>query len=208
MKPQSPLRLYWYPRSGHAHRAQLFASLLGLPVELRHVDLGRGEHKQPEFLAKNRFGQVPVLEDGSVTISDSNAILIYLAERYDEAHRYWPLDPERRGQIQRWLSVAAGQLAAGPAAARLACVFKAPLDHQAAIQKAHALFAVLEAELGTRPFLVGDSATLADIAMYSYSAHAPEGKVSLDAYPHVRAWLARIEALPGFVGMEGTPVKS
>ncbi len=90
-------------------------SLLGLRAELVNVDLPNGEHKQPPFLAKNSFGQVPVLEDGALTLSDSNAILVYLGERYDEAQRYWPRDPARRAQVQRWLSIAAGQLAAGPA---------------------------------------------------------------------------------------------
>src|SRR4051812_806353 len=112
------LRLYRFPLSGHSHRAELMLALLGLSAELVTVDLARKEHKQPAFLAKNRFGQVPVLEDGAFTIADSNAILIYLAERYDTAHRYWPRVPEARSEVQRWLSVAAGPLNAGPAAAR------------------------------------------------------------------------------------------
>jgi glutathione S-transferase len=200
------LRLYTFPLSGHSHRAQLLAALLGLPIELVHVELTKGEHKQPAFLALNRFGQVPVLQDGAITVSDSNAILVYLADRFDEQRRYWPNEPERRAQVQRWLSVAAGQLAAGPAAARLVRVFGAKLDHAAAIEKAHQLFAILESELSTRTFLVGDSATLADIALYTYTAHAPEGDVSLDGYPAIRAWLARIESLPGFVPMKATKV--
>ena len=183
-------------------------SLLGLRPELVNVDLPNGEHKQPAFLSKNSFGQVPVLEDGALTVSDSNAILVYLAERYDESDRYWPRDPARRAQVQRWLSVAAGQLAAGPGAARLVRVFKAPLDHALALQKAHALFGLLEKELSARPFLVDQSPTLADIALYTYTAHAPEGDVSLEAYPAIRSWLARIEALPGFVPMARTPAKS
>ena len=208
MSPPSALRLYRFPLSGHSHRAELLLSLLGLPHELVTVDLRQGEQKRPEFLAKNCFGQVPVLEDGAFTLGDANAILIYLGERYDNAHRYWPSEPERRGQIQRWLSVAAGQLAVGPAAARAARLFNAPVDHALAVKKAHDLFTVLESELGARPFLVGESATLADVALYTYVAHAPEGDVSLDPYPAIRAWLARIEALPGFVPMARAPAKS
>ncbi len=205
---QPALRLYRFPLSGHSHRAELMLSLLGLEAELISVNLAGGEHKQPSFLAKNTFGQVPVLEDGAFTISDSNAILVYLGERYDTQHRYWPAEPERRAQVQRWLSVAAGQLNSGPAAARLVCVFGAKLDHPLAQQKAHDLFKLLEAELSTRPFLIGDSATTADIALYSYTAHAPEGEVSLADYPALRAWLSRIEALPGFVPMARTVAKS
>ncbi|HEY3665211.1 MAG TPA: glutathione S-transferase [Polyangiaceae bacterium] len=203
----SVLRLYSFPLSGHSHRAQLFASLLGLPVELVLVDLAKRAQKQADYLARNRFGQVPVLEDGAFTLSDSNAILVYLAERYDTAQRYWPTDAQRRGQIQRWLSVAAGQLAEGPASARRARVFNAPVDFEAAQRKAHELFTVVEAELTGRSFLVGESATLADVAMYTYTAHAPEGDISLEPYPAVRAWLSRIEALPGFVPMQHAPGK-
>lgn len=208
MSHPAALRLYRFPLSGHSHRAELMLALLGLPAELITVNLAQNEHKQPAFLAKNRFGQVPVLEDGPFTLADSNAILIYLAERYDTERRYYPSDPEARAEIQRWLSVAAGQLAAGPCAARLVRVFNAPLDHELAARKAHELFALLEAELSLRPFLVGESATLADVALYSYTAHAPEGDVLLEAYPAIRAWLSRIEALPGFVPMPRTLPKS
>jgi len=212
MTEPSALRLYRFPISGHSHRAELMLSLLGLPVELVNVDLPKGEHKQPPFLSKNCFGQVPVLEDGPLTLSDSNAILVYLAERYDEAldddQRYWPREPARRGQVQRWLSVAAGQLAAGPGAARLVRIFNAPLDHALAARKAHELFTVLDQELSSRSFLVGETPTLADVALYTYTAHAPEGDVSLEAYPAIRRWLSRVEALPGFVPMARSSAKS
>ncbi len=205
---QADLRLYRFPLSGHSHRAELMLSLLELPARLITVDLAHQEHKQPAFLAKNRFGQVPVLEDGDFTIADSNAILMYLAERYDTAHRYWPTEPEARAKIQRWLSVAAGELLAGPGAARLVRVFNAPLDHEVAVRKARELFALMEQEIGTSPFIVGTTPTLADVALYSYTAHAPEGDVPLEPYPAIRAWLGRIEALPGFIPMPKTPVKS
>jgi len=208
MTEAKTLRLYRFPLSGHSHRAELMLSLLGLNAELVHVDLLKGEHKQPPFLAKNSFGQVPVLEDGAHTVSDSNAILVYLAERYDKTDRYWPRDAARRAEVQRWLSVAAGQLSTGPGAARLVRVFNAPLDHALAARKAHELFAVLEKELSTRPFLVGETPTLADIALYTYTAHAPEGDVSLEPYAAIRNWLARVEALPGFVPMARTPAKA
>ena len=205
---QPTLRLYRFPLSGHSHRAELFLSLLALQAQLITVNLAAGEHKQPAFLAKNSLGQVPVLEDGDLLLPDSNAILVYLAEQYDTEHRYWPRDAAGKARVQRWLSVASGQLWVGPAAARLVTVFGTQLDHALAIKKAHALFALLESELSARPFLIGQSATVADVAMYSYSAHAPEGGVSLEAYPGVRAWLSRIESLPGFVPMAPAPIKS
>lgn len=198
------LRLHRFPLSGHAHRAELFLSLLGLPAELIDVDLRGGAHKQPDFLALNSFGQVPVLEDDGVVVPDSNAILVYLASKYDTSGRWLPAEPVQAAQVQRWLSVAAGQLAAGPAAARLVTVFGAPLDHARAKTIAAQLFAVLEQHLAQQNFLVGATPTIADVALYSYTAHAPEGDVSLQPYPQIRAWLGRIEALPGFIGMPKT----
>lgn len=202
----SNITLYRHPLSGHSHRAQLMLSLLGLDAELVNVDLAAGEHKQAEFLAKNRFGQVPVLEDGATVIADSNAILVYLAERYDTSNSWLPTDPLAAADVQRFLSIAAGQTANGPAAARLVNVFGAALDHERAIEVAHNLLKLLESHLDGRDWLVGIEPTVADIANYAYIAHAPEGDVGLVNYPNVRAWLTRIEALPGFVAMRGTPV--
>lgn len=204
-QPSQPIKLHGMALSGHAHRVQLFLSLLGLPYEMIDVDLRAGEHKRPEFLRMNCFGQVPVIQDGDVTLADSNAILVYLEGRYAPG-QWLPRDPVGAGQVQRWLSVAAGQLAYGASAARVIVLFKRPDDASAPIARAHALLQVMDAELASRPFLAGQAPTLADIANYTYTAHAPEGNVSLEPYPNVRAWLARIEALPGFVPMMKSPV--
>jgi glutathione S-transferase len=201
MKPSQSLRLYCHPLSGHCHRVELYLSLLGLPYERAHVDVLAGAQKRPEFLSKNVFGEIPVLEDGDVTVADSAAILIYLAERYDEAGRYWPRTAVGRAAVQRWLSVAAGSLLAGPGLARLVRILGANHDYERAVRVAERLFGVLEGELGQREFLVGDAPTLADLALYAYVARAPEGDISLEPHPSIRAWLGRIEALPGFVAM-------
>lgn len=204
-KPTQPITLHRMALSGHAHRVQLFLSLLGLPHEMVDVDLSAGEHKRPDFLRMNCFGQVPVIQDGDITLGDSNAILVYLEGRYAPG-QWLPRDPQGAAQVQRWLSVAAGQLAFGAAAARVIVLFKLSDDPSAPIARANALLQVMESELAGRPFLVGQAPTLADIANYTYTAHAPEGNVSLEPYPHVRAWLARIEALPGFIPMMKSPV--
>jgi len=199
------IKLYNFPRSGHAHRVELMLSLLGLSFELIFVDLAKGEHKQADFLALNSFGQVPVIDDQGVVLADSNAILVYLAQKYGQG-RWLPSDPVGAARVQRWLSVAAGPIAFGPAVARLITVFGAQRNAEEAIDRSHALLKVVEQELTAGPYLAGSEPTIADIAGYSYIAHAPEGNVSLADYPQVRAWLARIEALPGFVGMPRTAV--
>ena len=200
------IKLFRHPLSGHAHRVELLLSLLNVPTELVFVDLAKGAHKQAEFLAINPFGQVPAIDDNGTVLSDSNAILVYLAKKYDTSGRWLPAEPVAAAKVQRWLSVAAGQIASGPATARLITVFGAPHDAESTIARSHALLQVVEKELTNSPFLAGSTATLADVAGYTYIAHAPEGNVSLADYPQVRAWLARIEALPGFVPMQRTAV--
>lgn len=192
------MKLYHLPLSGHAHRAVLFASLLGLAPELVEVDLAAGEHRTPEFLALNPFGQVPVLEDDGVVIADSNAILVYLAKKGGRTD-WLPEDSAGAAAVQRWLSVAAGELAYGPAAARLITVFGARLNPEEVIARAHVLLQRLEAHLATRDWLAAAHPTVADVALYSYLARAPEGNVDLAPYAAVRAFLQRVEALPGFV---------
>lgn len=200
------IRLHSFALSGHSHRAQLFLSLLGLPHDLAPVDLRNGAHKTPEFLAMNPFGQVPVLEDGDTVLFDSNAILVYLAQTYDPARTWYPSEPVAAARVQQWLSVAAGLIAFGPAAARLVTVFGAKLDHDRAKAIAGSVLGVLDGQLAGRAFVTGATPTIADVSLYSYIAHAPEGEVSLEPYPAIRAWLARIEALPGFVPMQATKV--
>ncbi|KQM47763.1 glutathione S-transferase [Pseudomonas sp. Leaf15] len=203
---QPAIKLYGFPLSGHSHRVELMLSLLGLPSEFILVDLKQGAQKAPDFIANlNRFGQVPVIDDNGTVLADANAILLYLANQY--GHGQWlPSDPVGQARVQRWLSAAAGQLHAGPAAARLALVFGAEVDTVTAISRSHALLKLVEEQLSQSRFLVGERPSIADVAFYTYVAHAPEGNVSLADYPHVRAWLAGIEALPGFVGMPRSAV--
>ena len=203
---QPAIKLYGFPLSGHSHRVELMLSLLGLASEFILVDLKQGAHKTPEFLTTlNSFGQVPVIDDGGTVLADSNAILIYLASTYGSG-QWLPSDLVGQAKVQRWLSAAAGPLHAGPATARLATVFGAEVDTVGAINRAHALLSVMEQQLSQSRFLASEQPSIADIAFYTYVAHAPEGNVALNDYPHVRAWLASIEALPGFVGMPRTAV--
>ncbi|MBP2308694.1 glutathione S-transferase [Azospirillum melinis] len=199
------MKLYHHPLSGHSHRARLLVSLLGLPHELVEVDLKAGAHKSPDFLKLNPFGQVPVLDDAGVIVADSNAILVYLAKRAGRGD-WLPEDPVGAAAVQRWLSVAAGEVAYGPAAARLITVFGAKFNAEEVIGRAHVLLARLENHLSTQDWLVGDHPTIADVAIYSYVAQAPEGNVDLSGYPSVKAFLGRIEQLPGFVPFVQTPV--
>jgi glutathione S-transferase len=201
----SPVKLYSFPLSGHSHRVRLALALLNVPFEVIDVDLRKGAQKQPDFLALNSFGQVPVIEDQGRVIADSNAILVYLARKYGN-DTWLPSDPFGEASVQRWLTVAAGLVAFGPASARLVTLFGAKLNAADSISRSHTLLKVMDGELSSRDFLVGNRPSIADIANYTYIAHAPEGNVSLEDYPNVRGWLSRIEALPGFVGLQRSSV--
>lgn len=193
--------LHGFKLSGHSHRAELMLNLLGLPYEFREVDLATGAQKQPEFLRMNLFGTVPVIEDGADVVADSVAIIVYLAIKYDAARRWLPADPLQAARVQRWLSVAQGDVNNGPGRARLANVFGAAVDHAQAVVVAERLLGRLETHCGNGEFLTGTTPTIADVALYSYVAKAPEGEVKLEAFANVQAWLRRVEALPGFLAM-------
>ena len=197
----NPIRLYRFALSGHCHRVELMLSLLGLPCEAVDIDLIAKQQKSPEFLRKNPLGLVPVIEDGATTVADSNAILVYLATRYDTGGLWYPREAAASARVQQWLSIAAGPLAFGAAAARIIKLFGAPLDWERAANIAGGQLAHLEHHLGNREFLASEHPTIADVAMYSYTAHAPEGGIPLAPYPAIRGWLARVETLPRFVPM-------
>jgi glutathione S-transferase len=198
-----PIRLHRFRLSGHSHRVELFLSLLGLPFEI--VDIPASGQKTPEFLAWNRFGQVPVIEDNGFVLPDSNAILVYLAMTYDPQRSWYPSDARTAAEVQRWLSVAAGPLFNGPCVARLVGLYDARHDLARAQSTAVNLFKLIDGHLAASgAFFIGTHPTVADVALYTYTAHAPEGHIPLEAYPAIRAWLARIEALPGFVPLART----
>jgi len=196
-----PITLYGYKLSGHSHRAELMLRLLGLPFRFQEVDIFAGAQRTESFRRMNPFATVPVIDDGGTVVADSVAILVYLAQAYDPARTWLPADPAKAAEVQRWLSVAQGWLAFGPARARVVQKFGGKHDLITAQALAHRLYQVLEDELAARSFLVGDRASLADVALYSYTAVAPEGGVALDAYPAIQDWLKRVEALPRFEGM-------
>jgi glutathione S-transferase len=184
--------------SGHTHRVQNFLSLLGMPYRL--VEAPAAVRKTPAFRALNPLGQIPVLEDGALVLSDSTAILVYLAKRYGGTS-WLPEEPVAAAQVQRWLSIAAAEMRFGPAAARVLTLWGGP----GVLADCHAIAARLlgfmEHHLTDHSFLAAAHPTIADVAGYSYTARAPEGRIPLADFPHIRAWLARVEALPGFLAM-------
>ncbi|MEM9908843.1 MAG: glutathione S-transferase family protein [Cyanobacteria bacterium P01_D01_bin.44] len=196
-------KLYGHELSGNVYKVRLLLSLLGVEPEVVRVDLMKGEHKTPDFLAINPFGQVPVLVDGETTLADAQAILVYLARRYG-SEDWLPSEPEALARVVRWLSTAAGEVRQGPETARLYYRFGVKsIDIELATQKAGQILQLLENHSNDRHWLELDRPTIADIAIFPYVALAPDGQISLAPYPNISAWIERIKALPGFVGMAG-----
>jgi glutathione S-transferase len=199
------MRLYDAPPSGNCHKVRMMFSFLDLDYEKVSIVLPKAEQKSVNHLARHPLGKVPALEDGVVTVWDSQAILVYLARKFDSANKWLPVDPVGQAHVTQWLSFAAKEMWDGPAVARAIPKFNRPGDHADAQELARGAFQVLEGHLGNREWLVGDGPTIADIAVYPYVGLVWEGQVSLNPYLAVTAWMRRIEALPNYVGMDGLP---
>lgn len=196
----STLILHGTALSGHTHRVELFLNLLQVPY--RRIDAPAAVRQSAEFLSLNPRGQIPVLQDGELILADSNAILVYLARRYAAGSAWLPDDPVGAARVQVWLSLAAGEIAFGPAKARISARFGDTGMPPVLMQKlANQALTAMEYSLAQHAFLAGLNPTLADLACYTYIAHAPEGGISLEPYPHVCSWIDRIRAMPRFIAM-------
>jgi glutathione S-transferase len=195
------LKLYDVKLSGNCYKIRALLSFMNLDHEMIHVDLVNRQQKSSEFIALNVFGQVPVLVDGTETIRDSQAILFYLASTYGDGE-WLPKDAVGQAKVIQWLSVAANEIANSFAAARVYYLFnRIEIDVQRATVRAHALLTTLDQHLTTRQWLEFERPTIADVACYPYIAMASEGKISLEDYPHVTAWLDRFKQLPRYVDL-------
>src|SRR5215204_238309 len=186
--------------SGPTYKVGLMLSLAGEPFDYVHVNLREGEHKRPEYLAKQRFGQVPLLVDNSNGrhLGQSAAILEYLA---DKTGKFGGATLQERMDAREWVFWEFDRLSKGiyrPRAAKLGFAqFPAEVvahyeaDGQAGLK-------TLESHLGGRSWIVGDAPSFADIDVYGVVAYAPQAGVDLSAFPNVSAWMKRVEALPGF----------
>ena len=195
--------LHGHPLSGNTHKVRLLLGFLGLAYDEIAVDIPGGEHRRPDFLAVNAFGQVPVLTDEDGTrLHDSQAILVYLGARYG-AGAWWPETAEGQGLVAQWLSFSANEVHNGLNLARLHFLLDAPVDLAAAQALGRKSLDLLERHLSGREWLETGRPTVADCAVFPYVALAPEGKVTLDGHPATERWMRRVRALPGFTAMQG-----
>jgi glutathione S-transferase len=196
------ITLYEFALSGNCHKIRLMLSLLGLDYQSVAVNGSEQQQKSADFLAMNPFGQVPVLVDDDVIVRDSQAILVYLAKKYGNG-QWLPDAAAALAEVVAWLSTAANEVALGPNRLRLHYKFGRDITIEESRQISIKLLDIMQVRLESHPYLATDQITIADIAVYPYIALAPEGKLDLSPYPAVTAWISRIQALPGYVGMPG-----
>ena len=188
--------------SGPTYKVGLMLRLTSTPHDYEHVDLRSGAHKADAFLAKNRYGQVPVLEDHEqdICLSQSSVILDYLA---DEAGQFGGKDRGDRLRAREWQFWGAGPLATGIYRTRAVKLgfFKFPADVEAAnLQSALGALKELDGLVAGRSWLVGGGTTIADIDIYGIVSYAGQAQIDLQAFGNVRKWMARVEDLSGFKG--------
>jgi glutathione S-transferase len=196
------MKLYDLELSGNCYKVRLFAALAKIQLDVVPVNFLEGEHKQPPLIDLNPWGEIPILQDAEVVLRDSQAILVYLAARY--ADESWlPRDPAGLGEVMQWLSTGANEIQNGPGAARLVDKFGYAIDKADTLQRSARILPLIDAHLAGHRWLALERPTIADCAVMPYVALAPEGGIALQAYPHIRQWIARIKELPGFIPMPG-----
>lgn len=198
------ITIYGMRASGNCYKLQLLLDQLGREYRWVDIDSAHGETRTPAYLAKNPNGKVPLLEleDGR-RLAESNAIQCYLAE----GTPLWPDDPWLRAQTLQWLFFEQYSHEPYIAVARFIKRFL-PADHprQAELPSLHErgarALAVMEQHLAEHEWFVGERYGIADIALYAYTHCAADGGFELQAFPHIRRWLARVQAQPGHSPMQ------
>jgi len=203
------IRFYNYVLSGNCYKFRLLASLLKVEYESIAVDFHPGrEHKSEAMLALNPAGTLPILEVGDLVLTETQAMLVWLAEHHDPGKNWWPSnDSNAIVPVMQWLGFAS-RLSATVGELRLSGMLNKFINElttqKVAIQTLRELEShLIEQELRGMLWLAGNSPTLADIACFPYTALSPDAGIEHDAFPAIRRWLYAIRSLDGFITMPG-----
>lgn len=198
------IKLYDFELSGSCYKIRMLMNILDVNYESIPVDFINKEHKNEKYTALNPFGELPILDADGLILRDAQAIMVYLAKKYDSSGKWYPDDAESMGRINQWLSTGGGEVM-NSAAARLVKI----LNYQLDIDKLHAganrVFKIMDAHLATREFLELGRPTIGDLACFPYTAMAGEGGIDLSVYPNILKWIERMKKIPGFITMPGIP---
>lgn len=204
------IRLYDYELSGNCYKLRLIMSILALEYEACPVDFYPGrEHKSAWFLKLNPLGQLPVLDDDGLVLRDAQAILVYLASKYDASGQWYPTgNAALLGEVSQWLSFSE-RITASASAARLHEGMFYDVDIDVCRSDAHQLFRILDEHLWFVEkknhgwICSAEHPTVADIACFPYVMLSEEGGISRQDYPAIRRWCDRFKRVPGFIVMPG-----
>lgn len=196
------IKLYDFSLSGSCYKVRMFMNVLELEYETQSVDFVFKEHKTDKYTTLNPFGEIPIFEDDGVRLRDAQAILVYLAKKYDSSNQWFPDDAVSMGKIAQWLSTGGGEIMSA-AGARLVKILNYPLDLEKLQAAANRVFKIMDEHLATREWLELGHPTIADIACFPYTALAGEGGIDLAQYANVTKWIDRMRHLPRFIPMPG-----
>jgi glutathione S-transferase len=198
------MKLYYFPPSPNTRKVHAVAIHLQLPIDLRLVDLQKGEQHHPEFVQLNPTGRTPVLQDDDFILWESTAIMQYLASQVPNS--LWSEDPQIRADIMRWQSWQLAHWYPVCQPLQFENFVKSLLQLgepdlqvvQQATDRFHKEASVLNNHLANREYLVSNTLTLADFSVASDLTYAIPARFPLENYQHIQAWYARIEQLPAW----------
>jgi glutathione S-transferase len=193
------MKLYMNPMSPNVRRVRLTAAVLGIVLEEKKLDFAKGEHKSPEYLALNPNGAVPTLVDGDFVLTESRAIMQYLAAKKPESGLLPPGERER-ADITRWQFWDSSHFSPQVGTLAFQKLFKPmmgmgePDAHkiEEALTNFRRYAAVLNQRLDGKQHVVGNALTLADLTLASSLMYAKQAEAPLAEFPHLQAWFARI----------------
>jgi len=199
------MKLYCNPLSPNVRRVRLTAAVLGIGLEEKVLDFAKGEHKNPEYLALNPNGAVPTLVDGDFVLTESRAIMQYLAGKKPESG-LMPRDEAARADVTRWQFWDASHFSPQLGTLAFEKLIKGMVGlgepDSAKVNDALVNFrrfaAVLNQRLTSRQYVVGNSLTLADLTLASSLMYAKQTEVPVSEFPNLEGWLSRITALEGW----------
>jgi len=199
------MKLYMNALSPNARRVRLTVAVLGLPIEEQTIDLARGEHRSPAYLALNPNGAIPTLVDGDLVLTESRAIMQYLAARKPDAGLV-PRDEAAHADVTRWQFWDASHFSPPLGTLTFEKIIKPMLAMgepdarkvDEALGNFRRFAAVLNQRLDGKPYVVGTALTLADLTLASSLMYAKQLDLPLSELPHLAAWFARITELDGW----------
>lgn len=192
------MKYYYHPASPNCRKVSAVIELLGTDAKYEFVDLFKGKQAQDEFLAVNRNGMVPVLVDGSRTVVESNCILIYLAEK--AGSELWSEDAKL--DILQWMFWEQSHFMYATGMLFFQKLLKPMMGKEpdeTRVEESMAKFRrhakALDQHLNEREWLVGETMTLADIAVAANLSFAKACELPIDEFPNIQRWYGVIEEL-------------